>query len=215
MIILIIIINLLLLMYFVKKNKNGLMNSLSKKDRIKNLLILLGIGVGSLIISWLVNTITGSLIDLVFNNCYTIINGEIIWNNIFSKILYGFVRYIICVSITEELAKNLITHFYIEESLEYEFTLKTKYDYIIIFLIVSMTFSILENFLYIMTLYKEVNSTGIVRLLTEPIGHIFWAIIFGNYYFPVFNLADICIVCGVGLMFIDSFRGDKDGIRSN
>ena len=129
------------------------------------------------------NTITGSLIDLVFNNCYTIINDEIIWNNIFSKILYGFVRYIICVSITEELAKNLITYFYIEESLEYEFTLKTKYDYIIIFLIVSMTFSILENFLYIMTLYKEVNSTGIVRLLTEPIGHIFWAIIFGNYYY--------------------------------
>ena len=40
-------------------------------------------------------------------------------------------------------------------------------------------------------------------------------VILGSYYFPVFNLADICIVCGVGLLFIDSFRGDKDGSRSN
>jgi len=40
-------------------------------------------------------------------------------------------------------------------------------------------------------------------------------VILGSYYFPVFNLADICIVGGVVLLFIDSFRGDRDGIRSN
>ena len=32
--------------------------------------------------------------------------------------------------------------------------------------------------------------------------------IFGKYYFPVFNLADICIVCGGILLIFDSFRGD-------
>ena len=39
--------------------------------------------------------------------------------------------------------------------------------------------------------------------------------IFGNYYFPIFNVADICIVCGAGLLMIDSLRSDQDGIRSN
>lgn len=39
-------------------------------------------------------------------------------------------------------------------------------------------------------------------------------LIFGNYYFPVFNIADICIVCGGILLIIDSFRSDNDGIRS-
>ena len=43
----------------------------------------------------------------------------------------------------------------------------------------------------------------------------FIGFIFGNYYFPVFNLADIFIVCGGVLLLIDSFRSDNDGNRSN
>ena len=39
--------------------------------------------------------------------------------------------------------------------------------------------------------------------------------IFSNYYFPIFNIADICIVCGGILLMIDSLRSDQDGIRSN
>lgn len=39
--------------------------------------------------------------------------------------------------------------------------------------------------------------------------------IFGSYYFPIFNLADICIVCGAVLLLINSFRGDINGNRSN
>ena len=39
--------------------------------------------------------------------------------------------------------------------------------------------------------------------------------IFGSYYFPIFNIADIAIVCGAGLLIIDSLRRDKSGIRGN
>ena len=38
--------------------------------------------------------------------------------------------------------------------------------------------------------------------------------IFG-YYFPIFNIADICIVCGILLLLIDGWLGDENGIRSN
>lgn len=31
---------------------------------------------------------------------------------------------------------------------------------------------------------------------------------FGNYYFPIFNFADICIVVSVLFMILDSIRGD-------
>lgn len=40
-------------------------------------------------------------------------------------------------------------------------------------------------------------------------------LIFGNYYFPIFNFADICIVCGIGLLLIDGWIGEKNGTRSN
>lgn len=39
--------------------------------------------------------------------------------------------------------------------------------------------------------------------------------IFGNYYFPIFNLADILIVCGGILFAIGELRGEQNGIRSN
>lgn len=42
----------------------------------------------------------------------------------------------------------------------------------------------------------------------------FIGLIFGNYYFPVFNIADICIVCGAILLIIDSIKGDENGNRS-
>ena len=37
---------------------------------------------------------------------------------------------------------------------------------------------------------------------------------FGSYYFPVFNIADICIVCGAFLLIIDSFKEDHYESRS-
>ena len=39
--------------------------------------------------------------------------------------------------------------------------------------------------------------------------------IFGKYYFPIFNIADVAIICGAFLLIIDSLRGDIHGIRSS
>ena len=46
--------------------------------------------------------------------------------------------------------------------------------------------------------------------VTDYIGFIF-----GNYYYPVFNLADIGIVLSVVLLLIMEFRSDRNGIKSN
>lgn len=37
---------------------------------------------------------------------------------------------------------------------------------------------------------------------------------FGNYQFPIFNIADIAIVIGVGLVLIETIRGDINEFRS-
>lgn len=162
-----------------------MINNLPKTHKFKIIFTLVGIGVGVVLISWLLNILTGFIIDFIFRKVYIIENNEMIWSNVFLKIIYSFVKYIICIDITEELAKNLIKYFYVEDNLEYKYKFNTMYDYIIIFLIVSMTFSILEDFLYVFVWYKEDESTGILRLLTDPIGHIFWAIILGNYYYKL------------------------------
>lgn len=36
----------------------------------------------------------------------------------------------------------------------------------------------------------------------------------GNYYFPIFNIADICIILGVCLLIIDIVRGEKNDNKS-
>ena len=40
-------------------------------------------------------------------------------------------------------------------------------------------------------------------------------LIFGSYYYPVFNLADIGIVIGIIMLIIVEIRGDKHGTSSN
>lgn len=76
-----------------------------------------------------------------------------------------------------------------------------------------------KNFSRLETLYFGLIIGGILGNFLDRIlngGVIdYIGLIFGNYYFPIFNLADICIVCGTGLLVIDSFRGDKNGNRSN
>ena len=50
----------------------------------------------------------------------------------------------------------------------------------------------------------------IFNSVTDYIG-----LVFGSYYYPVFNLADIGIVVSVIVLIILEFRGEKNGNRSN
>ena len=62
-------------------------------------------------------------------------------------------------------------------------------------------------------------------LIGGILGNLFDRIIYGyvvdyldfyffNYNFPIFNIADICIVCSVVLIIIDTLRGGKGEIKS-
>ena len=50
----------------------------------------------------------------------------------------------------------------------------------------------------------------IFNSVTDYIG-----LVFGSYYYPVFNLADIGIVVSIIILIILEFRGEKNGNRSN
>ena len=40
-------------------------------------------------------------------------------------------------------------------------------------------------------------------------------LIFGSYYYPIFNLADSLIVISIGILLIREIKGDKNGRSSN
>lgn len=50
----------------------------------------------------------------------------------------------------------------------------------------------------------------IFNSVTDYIG-----LVFGSYYYPIFNLADIGIVVSIIILIILEFRGEKNGNRSN
>lgn len=67
--------------------------------------------------------------------------------------------------------------------------------------------------IYLVLIIGGVFGNFIDRIIRDGVVD-YIGVILGSYYFPVFNLADICIVCGAILLMIDSFRSDKDAIRS-
>lgn len=69
-------------------------------------------------------------------------------------------------------------------------------------------------------IYYSILNGGIIGNLLDRIfrGYVIDYLDFKifNYYFPVFNLADIMIVIGTFLVIIEVLRGDKNGrIKSN
>lgn len=75
------------------------------------------------------------------------------------------------------------------------------------------SFSVLET-IYLGLIIGGILGNLIDRLFRNGVVD-YLGFIFGNYYFPVFNIADIAIVCGAGLLIIDNLRRDTNGITGN
>ena len=174
MILIIILINALMFLYVLRKNKEG---KIFKKK--KRYLICILFGVIALLLALIISSILESILSIIFANYYKIVDDELIWTNTIAKLIYYFINCFLNVALVEEVAKFLPLFFLIENNY---WERKTKYDCIIPFLVVAIIFSIIEDIVYIYS-YNPESSTGILRLLTELSGHIFWGLIIGIGYY--------------------------------
>ena len=83
---------------------------------------------------------------------------------------------------------------------------------------------VIIGIIYYMYKHKINNNfekMGYILLLSGAIGNLIDRIIYGyvidfldfnifGYNFPIFNIADICIVCGIFIIVIMQIRGDKN-----
>ena len=83
---------------------------------------------------------------------------------------------------------------------------------------------VITGIIYYMYKHKINNNfekMGYILLLSGAIGNLIDRIIYGyvidfldfnifGYNFPIFNIADICIVCGIFIIVIMQIRGDKN-----
>ena len=97
-----------------------------------------------------------------------------------------------------------------------------------VFLIIVSVFS-LDFIYYFLLKNKKFQWFDIIvysLLIGGILGNLFDRIIYGyvadyidfyifGYNFPIFNVADICIVCSVALIVIDTLRGGKFGNKSS
>ena len=93
--------------------------------------------------------------------------------------------------------------------------LSGKQTFLIIITIIII--SILFFYLYKKSKYNKLELFGYSLLLAGSIGNLIDRVVYGyvidylnfyifNYNFPIFNLADTCIVIGIMLLFISSWR---------
>jgi len=176
MILLIIILNLSLLVFLLLRNKNS---SIFNRHTILRFLLLILFGGIACVISLIIEYFSTFLLISFFSDGYSIVNNKVYWDNSFNEILYNFIFCFIIVGIIEELTKILPVFFYNKRCLFYHNDLK-KFDFIIPFLIVGMTFSIIEDVEYIM---NGDEWTGFARLITEFCGHTLYALLIGVGYY--------------------------------
>jgi len=95
--------------------------------------------------------------------------------------------------------------------------LKGKQTFLIIFSLMVIIFLI--NYLIKKKNYSKLETIGYSLLLAGAIGNLLDRIIYGyvidylnfyifNYNFPIFNIADTCIVIGIMLLFLDIRKED-------
>ena len=84
--------------------------------------------------------------------------------------------------------------------------------YIIQYILKKQEYKFLET-IYLGLLMGGILGNFIDRLLYQYVID-FIGLQFGSYYFPIFNIADIAIVCGVFLLIYESIRRDQNEFRS-
>lgn len=142
------------------------------------------------ILDQITKLIVGFCIDL--NTSVTVIKNFFYISNVHNygaafSVLYGNTIFLIIISL---VALFLIYHFMIKDKN------LGKFDIVIYSLLIGGIFG---------NLFDRVIYGYVVDFLDFNI--------FG-YGFPIFNIADICIVISVILLIIDSFRGGKNEIHS-
>lgn len=175
MIFAIIFIDVLLLSFLLFGNKNG--EYLKNKKRFLISLVYL---VVSLLASFFLVSLLEIFLLAVLSSKYSYTETGIVWDNMFFEVLYNFIYYFLAVALVEELGKILPTYHFLEGDTS---EIKTKFDCMIPFLLVSMGFSIVEDILYIYKYYPDEEFVGFMRLIVELPGHVLWGLLIGEAYY--------------------------------
>lgn len=97
--------------------------------------------------------------------------------------------------------------------------------YTIVFIVISIIAIYIIDKRYINDNMKRLETYSISLLIGGIIGNLIDRVIYGyvidfisfkifNYYFPIFNIADICITIGVILLVINIIWGEKNDNKS-
>ena len=176
MIVINVLINSLFLMYFLLKNKGS---SVFNRHSILRFLILVAFGIGAFLVTAYFESLFTTLMSVFFAGSLNYVNGVLVWYSKFLEISYYFIYFFFVANIVEELAKILPAYFYSENFLFGKTALK-RFDFIIPFLIVGLTISVIENGMFF---YKTSNNLVYLRILTQFSSHILWALLIGEAYF--------------------------------
>ena len=121
--------------------------------------------------------------------------------------------------------KIINNFFYIEKEINKGAAFSILNGFIILFIIIAI-FSLFYIHKYVFIEIKNKLDIVFVSLLIGGIlGNLFDRIVykgvidflsfkFGNYIFPVFNLADVFICIGIVFLIIKIFKGDKNGSKN-
>lgn len=142
---------------------------------------------------------------------------------IIDQIIKLFIGFLMQLNTSVTVLKNF---FYISNVHNYGAAFSILYGNRIFLIIVSvLTLVLVYHFLLKNKKFSWMDISIYSLLIGGILGNLFDRIMYGyvvdyldfyifNYNFPIFNLADICIVCSVALIIIDTLRGGKGEVTS-